>query len=398
MAGPGFEYIGKEEEKLLLKVIRSRQLNRYYFDTLDGERKSFVIKFEKNFSNFINTNYAIAMNSCTSALISAMKALSIGSGDEVIVPGYTFVATVAAVKLVGAKPIFCDIDESLTIDPERLNLFYSSKTKAIICVHMLGRPCQMDKILKYAKSKKLFVIEDVAQACGASFKGKKLGSFGEIGCFSFNIFKVITAGDGGALVTSLPDAYERAYAYHDHGFVPGRVRLIDADSIIGMNLRMTELSAAVLLAQLDKIKKITYDIKLRNKLIQKYLKLPSYIKKFVSNDQHGEIGSAIVIGFNTETMAKKASLLLKTKVLADSGRHYYKNMFSILGQEKPFAEESPLRKPLKQTDDILSRSVMIGVGVLDNYLGAGLGLKARSPIGQARVLANNINNILKNLQ
>ncbi len=167
-------------------------------------------EFEKKFAKYIGTKYAVALNSATAALHLSSLALGIKKGDEVIVPAMTFVSTGLASLYCGAEPVFADIEEdTLCIDPKDIEKKISKKTKAIIVVHYGGHACKMDEILKLAKKHKLYVIEDVAHACGAKYKGEKLGSFGVMGCFSFHAVKNLATGDGGMITTNNPKLYKK---------------------------------------------------------------------------------------------------------------------------------------------------------------------------------------------
>ncbi|MCK5255216.1 MAG: DegT/DnrJ/EryC1/StrS family aminotransferase, partial [Deltaproteobacteria bacterium] len=255
MPGPGAYLIGEEEKKEVLDVLESGYLVRYGKED-DSDYKRKVYLFEKELSRFIGVKYCVATNSGTSALISSIAALGIGPGDEIIVPGYTFISCISSIISARAIPILTEIDDSLTIDPGDIERKITEKTKAIMPVHMLGNPCDMDSIMKLAKDHGLYVIEDFCQANGGSYKGKKLGSIGDIGAVSLNWFKTITVGDGGALVTDDPDLYKKAFGFHDQGHKPLRVGLeIGKRSIIGQNLRMNEVTGAIALAQTRKLDK-----------------------------------------------------------------------------------------------------------------------------------------------
>lgn len=388
MGGPGKDFIDDQEMAMVLKVLESKQLNRYRFDDENVNERSMVSRFESDFSGYIGAHHTIGTNSCTSALMAVLKALSIGHGDEVIVPCYTFIATVAAIVHVGASPVFCNIDESLAISIDDVKQAYSTRTKAIICVHMLGRPGPMDALIEFTRHNNLFLIEDVAQACGGSYKGQKLGSFGIAGVFSFNIFKMITAGDGGAVVTSDEDLYAKAFAFHDHGFFPKKDRIVDSGHLLGMNLRMTELAGAVLIVQLKKINEIISSIAVRRKKLVEMFKLPDFVKISESHDPAGETGTSLVLKFESAHLAQNFCTLLHTKTLVDSGRHFYKNMIEVNSSWSQ-------RTDLNRSTDILNRSVVIGIGVLDHYLASGLGVSALCDEKEIVVLSESINRVLK---
>ena len=202
----------------------------------------------------VGTKYCLATNSCTSALVTAYRALGIGAGDEVIVPAYTFFATSATVVSSNAIPVIVDVDETLCMDPEAMEKAITKRTRAIVPVHMRGAPAQMDAIMDIANKKGIPVIEDAAQAGGGSFGGKQLGSIGTMGCFSFDYYKVIVSGEGGFVTTDDKRLYTRAQNWHDCAacWRPDRFgpEAESEELFCGENYRMSELEGAVALAQI----------------------------------------------------------------------------------------------------------------------------------------------------
>ncbi len=196
--------MGKEEIEAVKTVIKSTDLFRINNNARE------VDHFEEEWAAKIGTKYALGLTSGTAALITSLAALGIGPGDEVIVPGYTFMATASAVLSVGAIPVIVEVDETLTIDPCEIEKKITKFTKAIIPVHLNGFPCDMDRIMQLAKKYDLKIVEDACQADGGSYKGMRLGSIGDIGTFSFNYYKIISSGEGGALVTNDKLLYQRA--------------------------------------------------------------------------------------------------------------------------------------------------------------------------------------------
>jgi len=266
---PGGLEIGKEEKKEVLEVLDNKYLFRYYGPK---ESPSKVKALEEQYAKLIGTKHGLALNSCTSALISALVAVGVGPGDEVIVPSYTFFATCAAVVAARAIPIVAEVDRSLTMDPADLEKKISPRTKAVIPVHMRGMPAKMDRIMEIARKHKLSVIEDVAQANGGSYRGKMLGSFGDIGCFSLQFHKIITSGEGGILVTDSDLFYTRAQAYHDVAACWRKDRFappeFEGEIFFGVNYRMSELTGAVALAQFRKLNDILGRMRRNKKLIK----------------------------------------------------------------------------------------------------------------------------------
>jgi 8-amino-3,8-dideoxy-alpha-D-manno-octulosonate transaminase len=266
---PGGLEIGEEEKKEVLEVLDNKYLFRYYGPK---DAPSKVKALEDKYAAFTGSKHCLALNSCTSALISALVAAGVGPGDEVIVPAYTFFATCAAVVAARAIPIVAEVDKSLTMDPADFEKKITSRTKAVIPVHMRGMPAKIERIVEIARKRKITVIEDVAQANGGTYKGKRLGSFGDIGCFSLQFHKIITSGEGGVLVTGSDLLYTRAQAYHDVAACWRKDRFappeFEGEIFFGQNYRMSELTGAVALAQFRKIDMILSLMRRNKKLIK----------------------------------------------------------------------------------------------------------------------------------
>lgn len=249
----GSEELGAEEQARVLEVLRKKRIFRYLPTGLETSECS---KLEEEYRHFLGTNYALAVNSGTSALVCALVACGVGPGDEVIIPAYTWVATAAAVAMLGAVPILCEIDESLTINPVDLVERITPRTRAIIVVHMRGISAAMTEIMEIAKKSRIKVIEDAAQANGGTYKGQMLGSIGDVGCFSLQQSKVITTGEGGMLVTNSEELWQRAVLYHDGAGYQFRFIERKIPAFPGQNYRLTELQAALSLGQLEKMPSI----------------------------------------------------------------------------------------------------------------------------------------------
>lgn len=390
MAGPGASFIGEEERKEVLEVLDSGYLFRYG-DQSDPAFKAKVWTLEKEIADYIGVPHCLCLNSGTMALVTALAAMGVGPGDEVIVPGYTFIASIGAVIQSRAIPILCEIDESLTMDPADVESRITPRTKAILPVHMLGNPCNMDAIMAIAKKYGLSVLEDAAQAFGASYKGSKVGSIGDMGIYSFNVYKTITAGDGGAVVTKDENLYRRAFAFHDQGHSPLRQGVeVGARPFIGMDLRMTELSAAVLRAQLRKVDHIIQTLRENKARFKNAIAGSGNFTFRTLNDPDGECATLLTVTFPTKEMAGAVASRLGNTTVDKSGWHVYNNMEQVLNQLTVTPEKCPFTCPhygvevnyykgmLPKTDDILSRSMNIGIGVSDKGLGAGFGVTALS--------------------
>lgn len=250
---PGFEFWGTEEKKEVNDVLETGILMRYGFD---GPRKGIwkSKELEAAICKTFGSKYAQLTSSGTSALTTAMAALGIGAGDEVIMPAFTFVASFEAVLSVGAVPVLVDVDETLTMTPAAVKNAITPKTKCVMPVHMCGSMADMDALLAICKEHRLLLLEDACQSIGASYKGRSLGTIGDAGTFSFDFVKTITCAEGGVVMTNSEEAYIKCDGYTDHGHDhKGADRGADLHPFIGYNYRISELHAAVGLAQIKKL-------------------------------------------------------------------------------------------------------------------------------------------------
>src|SRR5450755_2004414 len=250
---PGFEFFGEEERKEVNDVLKTGILMRYGFD---GARKDIwkSRELEKALCDRLQCGFAQLTSSGTSALTTALAALGIGAGNEVIMPSFTFVASFEAVLSVGAIPVLVDIDQSLTMDPVSVRKAITSATKCIMPVHMCGSMAEMDAIQEICKDHRLLLLEDACQSIGATYKGKYLGTIGDAGTLSFDFVKTITCAEGGAVLTNDKKTYTNCDGYTDHGHDHiGNDRGAELHPFIGYNYRISELHAAVGLAQFRKL-------------------------------------------------------------------------------------------------------------------------------------------------
>ena len=331
----------------------------------------------------------------TSSLLASALALGLKPGDEIIVPAYTFVASYSSVIFAGLVPVLAEIDESLTLDPDDIEHRITPRTKAIMPVHMLGNPCDMDRIMAIAKKHNLLVLEDSCQAAGASYKGKKVGSIGDIGAFSLNIFKTINSGDGGLVVTNDKSLFETAFGVHDQGHKPSRLGVeVGARSVLGLNFRINELTAAVGLAQLAKLDKIVATLRGKKKKLKDLISEANGFKFRKLNDPDGDCATICTVIFNTKEQAAKISKSLGSKTVDQSGWHVYANMEHVLSHLKNVGQ--PYTKgSYPKTDDILSRAMNISVGVVDGGLGAGWGININSTDAEIDAAAKQFVNACK---
>ena len=327
MPGPGNDLIDELEVEAVARVLRSGYLGRYGPDD-DPAFGAEVLTLEQNVAKLVGVGHAVAVNSGTSAIWTLLSALGIGPGDEVIVPGFTFVASMSSIIYAGATPVLAEIDDTFNLDPVDVEARITSKTKAILAVHMLGAACDLDALSDIAERHGIMLIEDAAQAFGGSYHGRRLGSIGIGGAYSFNLYKTITCGDGGMLVTDKPDLYERCFALHDQGHLPlRRGTEVGKRPFLGLNLRMNELSAAVLNVQLGKLDRILTTLKANRIAFQAAIEstpgvgLPAAGGPGRRHRNPSRRGPR-----RMQTIAAAVARDLGTKTLADSGWHVYANM------------------------------------------------------------------------
>jgi 8-amino-3,8-dideoxy-alpha-D-manno-octulosonate transaminase len=368
---PGFELIGEEERREVLQVIESGVLMRYGFDAArNGQWKSREL--EQALATRFGTRHAHVCSSGTAALSTALSACGVGAGDEVILPPFTFVADLETVLLAGAVPVFAEIDETLCLDPRSVAAAITPKTKAVLAVHMCGAMARIDALADLCRAHHLVLIEDVAQAAGASFQGKPLGTFGKIGCFSFDYVKTVTCGEGGAIITDDPQVYDLAQALTDHGHDHlGADRGADNHPHIGANYRLSELNAAVGVAQLAKLDRILATQRAHKALLKEGLIGLRRLQFRELPDPAGDSATFLTFLLPTEDEARQAAKSLGAAGVDgcfywyDNNWHYHRKWDHI----KTFA--SPGRLPidrfgyganltkiaLPQSDAIMGRTI-----------------------------------------
>ncbi|MBQ6898302.1 MAG: DegT/DnrJ/EryC1/StrS family aminotransferase [Clostridia bacterium] len=333
--------IGQEEIDAVARVINSKSL----FKVNDALRET--AKCEQNMRDIWGVKRALLVTSGKGALISALVGMGIGPGDEVIVPGYTYIATAIAVLATGAIPVIADINETLTLDPEDFERKITERTRAVIPVHIMGFPCNMDEIMRIAKKHNILVLEDSCQSDGGSYKGKRLGSIGNAGALSFNYFKIVTAGEGGAVLTNDDVLYERALIYQDSSaiaFFGDQLNGISEQQFCGSQFRTNEISAAILNEQFKRLDGILSDLRKNKRLLKEYL--APYCRFTPSNDEEGDCGVALSIEFDTEEecIAFNKAAPDCTSRPRESDRHIYCFWTAILEKRGAF---HPLMDPFK---------------------------------------------------
>jgi len=292
--------IGEEEIEAVRRVFQRKKLFRYQRD--EGECDSF----EREFAEKVGGRHAIILSSGTNALIAAFRACGIKTGDEVIIPAYTFVATAAAVLNVGAIPVVANVDEELGLDPSDVKAKITPRTRAIVPVHMDGLASNLEGLLGLCREHGLAMVEDVAQAIGGSYDGTGLGTFGDFGCFSLNENKTISCGEGGILITGRRDLYERAFSFHDVSaqFNPVRKELFAEPQVVaGSSMRVSEVLGAIMRVQLQRLDGIISGLRERKKLLMAELAGISEIRVVQGHCAEGGCGSSLHLVFQDPASA-----------------------------------------------------------------------------------------------
>lgn len=300
---PGYEMVGKEEIEAVNRVVASKVFFRHGFDNIRNEYA--VESFEKSFADYMGKKYALAVSSGTAALRVALAAFNYEAGSEIITTCFTFVATIEAVKEANCKPVAVGVDETLTICPQSLEQAITNKTKAVIVVHMLGSPCNMDAIRTICETYNLDLIEDTAWGLGGDYKGEKLGALSDIGTFSFDHAKALTTGEGGMLLTDNEELYFKAKAWHDHGHennskVP---RWEDTRASGGFNFRMTEMQGAIGNVQLRKLNKLIYSQRKFNETVTSFTRNSDRFRMKAENHDGYPSFDAVLIRCETPKLA-----------------------------------------------------------------------------------------------
>ncbi|MDX9962162.1 DegT/DnrJ/EryC1/StrS family aminotransferase, partial [Desulfobacter postgatei] len=372
---PGFELFSDAERKHVNDVLETGVLFRYGFEgARNGHFKA--LEFEKKLAQITGAGFSHLCSSGTAALCTALAACGIGAGDEVIIPPFTFVATFEAVIQAGAVPVFADIDQTLCLDPDRLEAAVTSRTKAVVPVHMCGAMARIDEIKAFCDKKGLVLLEDACQSLGASFKGSHLGTFGKAGCFSFDSVKTVTCGEGGGIITNDEDIYTRCHQYADHGHdhLGGPDRGADDHPIIGTNYRISELNAAVGVAQLGKLDRIL-EIQKKNKAaIKDAMKEIKGVTFRALPDPDGDSATFLSFFMPTQDQAEEAA-----KKLGKNGApcaywyknnwHYYKKWHHLKEMKRaarlPFELSAELPDyaglVLEQSEEIMKRTLSMQI-------------------------------------
>jgi len=341
---PGMHFFDDEEVEAAVRVLKSRSPFRYYGIDLQSE----VDAFEREFAEFIGVNHALAVTSGSGALQTALSALGAGPGQEVIVPAYMWVAVIAAVVNLGAIPVLADIDDTFTLDPAQLARHITPRTTGMIVVHMSGAPANAPALLQIARQHRLFLLEDCAQCAGGSVGAKKVGSFGDMGIFSFQMNKNMSSGEGGCVVTNDRRLYQRAIAAHDNGYARdegGRAIYDDLDLCLwGRGCRLDEMRGAILRVQLKKLPKIIAHMRQSKYRIRHALEAFPQVRLRRIIDADGDTGPFLIVTLKSMEEAKRVSQALRAEgiatspqgvnnvVMTDWGLHIYSNIVSLVNK------------------------------------------------------------------
>jgi dTDP-4-amino-4,6-dideoxygalactose transaminase len=347
------------------RAIAEGNLIRY------SEHAHFVDQFETRLARHFGVSHALTVNSGTGALVCALAAAGIGPGDEVLVPAYTWMSTPAAAVIVGAVPILVEINDTLTVDPVDLDKKISPFTKAIVPVHMVNRPCAMDEIMAIARKHRLIVIEDACQAVGVRYKDQFCGTFGDMGAFSFNIYKNINIGEGGAVLTNDAKLFGRALNFHDLGLFARKLSNMSVDApFVGMNMKATEIEGAMLLVQLKKLSPMLSRLRCRFDAMESILTQSDAFRIAPHNDRPSAV--SLCVTFPREEEAIAFARKRGVSRLLDNSKHVYTNWKAILYKQTFHPRLNPwewAQRPINysadmcpKTLDLLARTCRINLG------------------------------------
>jgi len=361
---PGGMEVGREEIEALTRVIESKNVFRYYGV---GDGPDEVLSFEREFAEHMGAEHALCVNAGSSALICALIGAGIGEGDEVIVPAYTWNATPNAVLASRALPVLAEVDESLTLDPVDVERRITPRTRAILPVHMRGAPAPMTELMAIAKQHDLVLIEDVCQAAGATYRGRRLGTFGDAGAFSLQFNKIITTGEGGVLITDRDDLLDLALDVHDCANAVRRGTGLP--KYAGYNFRASELTGAMARVQLGRLDGLLERMRANHaRLTTEIAGLPGLTLRR-TNDEDGDAGIALIAFADSPAKAAEgASALNAEGVLAmqiyspaTPDLHIYPYWAPVLAALEASGAERP---DCPRTLDLVERAIHVDVSPL----------------------------------
>lgn len=374
---PGTELFGAEERKEVNDVLETGVLFRYNHEV---QRKDIwkAREFEQEVRKITGAKYAHAVSSGSTAVSCALAAAGIGAGDEVIVPPFTYIATIEAVLFCGGLPVFAEIDETLCLSPEGIKAAITPRTKAVLLVHMCGGMARLDEIVALCKEHDLTLVEDAGQAFGASYKGKFVGLFGKCGSYSFDFFKIATAGEGGVLVTNDETCYKLADSYSDHGHDHiGDNRGMENHPILGFNYRISELHAAIGVAQTRRVPHIIETNRKHKKYLMEELSKIDGVSFAELPDPAGDSATFLNIFLPDSRITERVVEDLRTNGIGGFN-FWYTNMYHFINQWvhlKELKSAAPLTihlldKPqdymnlkLPKSQEVVGRLISFGIRV-----------------------------------
>ena len=379
--GLGFQAIGPEEEALVLDVLRRKEPFRYY--GMDPAKPPpMAAQLEKEFRAYIGSDYALGVTSGSGALEVALAAAAIGPGDEVIVNAWSWISCFTAIVRVGARPVLAEIDESLNLDPAEIGRLATPRTRAVIVVHYQGVAAAMEPIMHEAHRRGIYVVEDCAQSLGTRYRGRQVGSWGDISTYSFQNNKVATSGEGGMVVTRDQRLYERAVRFHDLGnYRPYHAALVPPrePAFAGGQFRMSELTAAVALAQLRKVDKIRDHCRaLAARILPRLAGLKGLALRHEA-DPAGSFGfepyffldrAELVTPFREKLDARNVNCGQRTGTYPQYGRDYVKTGLAHAPGASPFRDfpiwpaEGYRAVDFPRTEDLTKRFIALPLGWL----------------------------------
>ncbi|GHV54505.1 8-amino-3,8-dideoxy-alpha-D-manno-octulosonate transaminase [Synergistales bacterium] len=371
---PGFELFDDEERKQINEVMERGVLMRYGF----GAARGGVWKareMEEAIAKRTGAKHALLVADGTAALTVALAALGVGAGDEVIMPAFTFVASFESIIAAGATPVIADVDDTLCLSPESARAAITPRTKVIMPVHMCGASAEIDELSQIAKEKNLLLLEDACQAFGAAYKGRALGTIGDVGCYSFDFNKMVTCGEAGAVLTNSEEIYERADMYHDHGHDHSNEdRGAEGHPFAGYNYRVSELHAAIGCAQIAKTDRFVGIQRETKKILKTALSSVKGLTFRRLPDPDGDSATFLSFFMPSEESARRAASSLKAAGI-DGVFHWYDNNWHYIRKWDHFKNRrfaAPISSDILnampdyskvsfKSDEIISRAVSITI-------------------------------------
>lgn len=367
---PGAEIFGKEEIKAITDVIERKMVHRYgSHATRGGHYKAE--DFENKAKSLTGAKHALAVANGTAGLIVALKGLGVGAGSEVITSPFSFIATIESIIAVNAVPVFADIDDTLSLCPDSVEKKITPRTKAIMPVHMFGVACDMDRFVELGKKYRIPIVEDACEVVGGTYKGRWLGTLGEVGAWSFDPNKMLTVGEGGIILTDDEQLFFNMDCYHDHGHVHSKEHDRGAESKcgIGVNYRISEVAGALGEIALEKLPLVLNDLRATKKKILDAVEDTGLIPRPMHSPE-GDTATHLIFIMPTAEAAKKFQAAAKQAgtgcaIIAENTWHYAKHWNALRDMEEKdfFGVKTPSYAPaaLEQPESKLSRAVMFGL-------------------------------------